>query len=102
MVKDSWGKKHVCPFCGAMFYDMKKEVVVCPKCQKSLSQEDEIKFLERKKKVETEEDDAMKELGINDEIDVVESDMFFDMENDEDNISNGDDVGYDDEDEDIY
>ena len=60
MVKESWGKKHICPFCGAMFYDMKKEVVVCPKCQKSLSHEEEMKFLE-KKKAEVVESDAMEE-----------------------------------------
>ena len=42
MVKKDWGKKHICPFCGAMFYDMKKEVVVCPKCKKNLTVEDEM------------------------------------------------------------
>ena len=50
MVKENWGKKHICPFCGAMFYDMKKEVVVCPKCKKNLTIDDEIEFIRKKKK----------------------------------------------------
>ena len=101
MVKESWGKKHICPFCGAMFYDMKRDVVVCPKCQKKLSQEEEIKFLEKKKKADEVPADAMEELGVSDEVDMAESEMFFDMEGDgaDGDIPNTE--GYDDE-EDEY
>lgn len=32
MVKPEWGGRHICYKCGARFYDMKKEPVLCPKC----------------------------------------------------------------------
>ncbi len=100
MVKESWGKKHVCPFCGAMFYDMKKEVVVCPKCSKNLSQEDELEFIKKKKKAETPvKDSQLDDLNVNDEVvDLSESEMFFDMDNDETSVSNSN--YYSDEEED--
>ena len=100
MVKESWGKKHVCPFCGAMFYDMKKEVVVCPKCSKNLSQEDELEFSKKKKKAETPvKDSQLDDLNVNDEVvDLSESEMFFDMDNDETSVSNSN--YYSDEEED--
>ena len=86
MVKENWGKKHMCPFCGAMFYDMKKEVVVCPKCKKNLTIDDEIEFIRKKKKTEVKPDDQIEDLGVNDEVvDLSESEMFFDMDNDEQN-----------------
>ena len=100
MVKESWGKKHVCPFCGAMFCDMKKEVVVCPKCSKNLSQEDELEFIKKKKKAETPvKDSQLDDLNVNDEVvDLSESEMFFDMDNDETSVSNSN--YYSDEEED--
>lgn len=86
MVKENWGKKHICPFCSAMFYDMKKEVVVCPKCKKNLTIDDEIEFIRKKKKTEVKPDDQIEDLGVNDEVvDLSESEMFFDMDNDEQN-----------------
>ena len=86
MVKENWGKKHICPFCGAMFYDMKKEVVVCPKCKKNLTIDDEIEFIRKKKKTEVKPDDQIEDLGVNDEVvDLSESELFFDMDNDEQN-----------------
>lgn len=39
-VKPEWGLKHTCPECGAMFYDMKKKVISCPKCSYTLTDED--------------------------------------------------------------
>src|SRR5581483_6607384 len=31
--KQAWGTKRQCPNCGARFYDLNKDPVVCPKCQ---------------------------------------------------------------------
>ncbi len=100
MVKESWGKKHVCPFCGAIFYDMKKEVVVCPKCNKPLSLDDELEFIKKKKKAEALEEEKLEQLdGVEDGVvDISESEMFFDMDNEE-TISKS---NYYDEDEDKY
>lgn len=82
---DNRGKKHVCPFCNAIFYDMNKEIVNCPKCKKTLSKDDELEFIKKKKKVENKisEDDKIIDNIDNEEIDLSESEMFFDMDNDE-------------------
>ena len=32
MAKPEWGTKHICPGCGARYYDLQREPVVCPKC----------------------------------------------------------------------
>lgn len=84
---DIRGKKHICPFCNAIFYDMNKEVINCPKCKKTLSKDDELEFIKKKKKVENkinDDDKIIDNIDINDnEIDLSESEMFFDMDNDE-------------------
>ena len=33
MVKADWGAKHLCTACGARFYDLKRDPIVCPKCE---------------------------------------------------------------------
>ena len=32
MAKPEWGNKRICPSCGARYYDLMREPVVCPKC----------------------------------------------------------------------
>lgn len=32
MAKPEWGTKRMCPSCGARYYDLGKEPVVCPSC----------------------------------------------------------------------
>ena len=32
MAKPEWGSEHICPSCGARYYDLQREPVVCPKC----------------------------------------------------------------------
>ena len=32
MAKPEWGTKRICPSCGTRYYDLQREVVVCPKC----------------------------------------------------------------------
>ena len=34
-----WGTKRVCQSCGAKFYDMKREPIVCPKCKTAFDPE---------------------------------------------------------------
>ena len=33
MVKPEWGTKRMCLSCGAKFYDLLKEPIICPKCE---------------------------------------------------------------------
>ena len=32
MAKPEWGAKRICPSCGARYYDLMRDPVVCPKC----------------------------------------------------------------------
>ncbi|MFQ5954516.1 MAG: TIGR02300 family protein [Kiloniellales bacterium] len=32
MTKPEWGRKRICHACGAVFYDMRRDPIVCPKC----------------------------------------------------------------------
>ena len=32
MAKPEWGTKRICPSCGARYYDLMREPVMCPKC----------------------------------------------------------------------
>ncbi len=43
MAKAEWGRKRVCPSCGASYYDMKKNPPVCPKCGAVFSVESAVK-----------------------------------------------------------
>ncbi len=33
MAKPEWGTKRECQSCGARFYDLKRDPIVCPKCE---------------------------------------------------------------------
>ncbi len=33
MAKPEWGTKRKCQGCGAHFYDLKRDPIVCPKCE---------------------------------------------------------------------
>ena len=33
MAKPEWGIKRLCASCGARFYDLKKNPIICPKCE---------------------------------------------------------------------
>ena len=32
MTKPEWGTKRTCQSCGAHFYDLRKDLILCPKC----------------------------------------------------------------------
>lgn len=32
MAKPEWGRKRICPSCGAKYYDFKKSPIICPSC----------------------------------------------------------------------
>jgi uncharacterized protein (TIGR02300 family) len=43
MVKAAWGTKRSCQSCGARFYDLSKNPIICPKCGHSHDPEDFVK-----------------------------------------------------------
>ena len=32
VAKPEWGSKRICPSCGARYYDLLREPIICPKC----------------------------------------------------------------------
>jgi uncharacterized protein (TIGR02300 family) len=32
LAKPEWGSKRICPSCGARYYDLRRDPIVCPKC----------------------------------------------------------------------
>ncbi len=72
MAKPEWGFKRTCLSCGAKFYDMKKDPIVCPKCEtvfdpdaatklKRSRQAPDDKASKPKKEAEPVEDDALED-----------------------------------------
>ncbi|MBT4770460.1 MAG: TIGR02300 family protein [Rhodospirillaceae bacterium] len=43
MSKPEWGQKRNCQGCGARFYDLKKDPIICPKCGETLDPEPGLK-----------------------------------------------------------
>jgi len=39
LAKPEWGTKRICPSCGARYYDLLREPVICPKCSTPLDPE---------------------------------------------------------------
>lgn len=39
MAKPEWGEKRICQSCKAIFYDMKRSPIVCPKCSTEFNPE---------------------------------------------------------------
>ncbi len=90
MAKADWGIKRTCQSCGARFYDLKKDPVICPKCSATFSPESILRSRRR--------------LGADDEKEikggkrgVVYDDTSGDMSNVADDILIEDDIGADDD-----
>ena len=39
MAKPEWGTKRICPSCGARYYDLMRDPIVCPKCSTAFDPE---------------------------------------------------------------
>ena len=39
MAKPEWGTKRICPSCGARYYDLLRDPIVCPKCSTAFDPE---------------------------------------------------------------
>ena len=39
MAKPEWGTKRICPSCGARYYDLMRDPIVCPKCNTAFDPE---------------------------------------------------------------
>jgi len=43
VTKPEWGKKRTCQSCGAVFYDLKRKTISCPKCGTAYNPEPPVK-----------------------------------------------------------
>ena len=43
MSKPEWGVKRICPSCNARFYDLKRNPIICPKCETTFDPEAHVK-----------------------------------------------------------
>jgi uncharacterized protein (TIGR02300 family) len=39
LAKPEWGSKRICPSCGARYYDLMRDPIVCPKCSTAFDPE---------------------------------------------------------------
>lgn len=60
MSKPEWGVKRLCPGCSALYYDMKKNPPVCPKCNAAFDPE---ALLKSRRKVVQDENKAAKKAA---------------------------------------
>src|ERR1700730_16614495 len=45
VAKPEWGSKRICPSCGARYYDLLREPVICPKCAPPFDQKYATRFV---------------------------------------------------------
>ena len=58
MVKPEWGRKRICSACGALYYDMHRTPIKCPKCDSKFDPEAILKS--RRTRVRVVDSDAAK------------------------------------------
>ncbi|NCB49266.1 MAG: TIGR02300 family protein [Alphaproteobacteria bacterium] len=89
MVKPEWGTKRRCLDCGAFFYDMRKDPIVCPKCGHSytlaeLLEKQQAALLKSSKR-------KAKEIDLLDEDSEVPSDVILDDSFEDEDLSEDED-----------
>lgn len=94
MAKPAWGKKRSCSSCSALFYDMKKNPAVCPKC----GTEDDLQPLlkPRRTPAQSAPKPALVPKPSNDDEEIPDDEDSIDLDDDED-----DDLIVDDDDDDM-
>lgn len=98
MAKSEWGMKRSCLSCGAKFYDLQKDPIICPKCDTTFDPEAATKLkrgrsvvAEKEAKPAAAEADADETL-----LDADDLDDNLDESAGEDVLENTDDLGGDD------
>lgn len=94
MTKPEWGTKRVCQSCGAPFYDMRRDPIVCPKCGAVFEPENVAK-LKRTRPAPAKPAPVSKE--VEDEIPSVENDAEIDEDDEEEVLEDASDLEDDDE-----
>lgn len=96
MTKAEWGTKRTCTTCGARFYDMLKDPIICPKC--GAENEKEVAPKKRGKSPMPKEPTRKAAVIENDDDDTETTDDDDDDETTRDLIEDASDLGEDDDD----
>ncbi|KAA5604904.1 TIGR02300 family protein [Roseospira marina] len=106
MAKPEWGSKRTCGSCGARFYDMRRQPIICPKCEAVYEEEAPTRTrrarpapVEKKPKAAPVPDESLESVDETelDDTDLGDHDDTSDDERD-DMIEDASDLGEDDED----
>ncbi|WP_413206781.1 TIGR02300 family protein [Rhodospirillum sp. A1_3_36] len=97
MAKPEWGFKRTCLNCGARFYDMRRDPIVCPKCEAVFEIEAVVKPRRAPKK-DTPKPTAKAVPEDDEDLDVDDDLTVDDDDEDEDLIEDTSDLGEDDDD----
>jgi uncharacterized protein (TIGR02300 family) len=90
MSKPEWGVKRLCPSCSALYYDMKKNPPVCPKCSTAFDPEALLKSRRRvspdeaAKKKAAAAVEEVEEVEVEEEVEADDAAVVADDEDDED------------------
>ena len=95
MAKPDWGSKRICQSCGAKFYDLQRNPIVCPACQTTFDPESHLRGRKSrsaapkpvKPQPAADEDSALEEDILTDGDDIAIGD-----EVDDDDLDTGDDA----------
>jgi len=107
VAKPEWGTKRTCGSCGARFYDMRRQPIVCPKCDALYEEEAparprRVKPAPPEKKPKpapvVEEASDLEESAELEDADLDETNLDTDDDKTEDMIEDASDLGEDDED----
>ncbi|WGF90625.1 TIGR02300 family protein [Marinivivus vitaminiproducens] len=89
MVKPEWGVKRVCQTCGARFYDLQKDPIVCPSCGATFDPETVSRTRRRSKPAVVEKKPAAVVEDEEDSVDAEDADVDEDAVTDDDEESEG-------------
>jgi uncharacterized protein (TIGR02300 family) len=104
MHKPEWGIKRICQNCGAKFYDLRREPIVCPKCRTSYDPEAFLKTRRSRPPTGAEKEEAAPVLA--DEVELEDAEALEEDEaavavadeEDEDMIEDASELGEDEDD----
>ena len=96
MVKPEWGIKRTCQSCGARFYDLKHDPIICPKCQAVF----DVEALQRPKRPRPTPvvEEAPKVVETPEDVDAVDEEAGIEEEEQEAVIEDTSELGEDDDD----
>ena len=104
MAKPEWGSKRICQSCGAKFYDLQKDPIVCPACGATFDPEAVLKSRrgkplaqkEKARPAKSKADEAHDAAVMDDDAVELDTEDDSDSDSDDESVEDTDDLGDDD------